>query len=82
MSSDTTLKAAGQFYRLMMAKSGEQRLKMGCSMFDAAKKIAISGIRETKPDISSQKLKEEVFLRFYGQEFKASVRNKILNSLR
>ncbi len=82
MSSDTHPKVAEEFQRLMMAKSGEERLKMGCSMFDAAKKIVASSIKEQDPKISPQELKEEIFLRFYGQEFTEPVKKKILKALK
>ena len=79
---DTVPSVANRFRELMMAKSREQRLRMGCSMYDTAKKIAISAIRQQYPRISSKETKAEVFLRFYGAEFSDSQKEKILVALR
>jgi hypothetical protein len=57
------------FKRMMMSISGEQRLRMGCSMFDAAKRIACDSILASHPDITDAEMKREISLRFYGHEF-------------
>jgi len=81
VSNDTNHRIKSQFYRLMTAKSPLERLKMGCSMFDAAKGIVKSAIREKCPEISPGGMKEEVFLRFYGMEFSQKEKEKILREL-
>jgi hypothetical protein len=65
-----------------MAKSPEERLIMGCSMFDAAKEIARSSIMEENPKISPREIKEKIFLRFYGREFDEDRKKKILDALK
>ena len=47
----------------MMAKTGEERLIIGCSMNDAARKLVWSGIPE---GLDESKRRELFFLRFYG----------------
>ena len=47
-------------------KSGEERLKMGLSMFDMAKKLVLSSLTQNKPD----EICKELFLRFYSSDFK------------
>ena len=71
-----------RFRKLIMSKSGEQRLLMGCSMFDAAKKIVQSAMASQQPEITAQEMREGTFLRFYGQEFSQTDREKILSVLR
>lgn len=64
-----------------MEHAPEERLQMGCSMFDTAKEIVRSSILERHPHISVQELKKEIFLRFYGEDFGVGQKRKILDSL-
>ena len=71
---DATKAYGQQYHTMLMQKSGEEHLRMGCSMFMTAKAIVESSIKEKYPDISSEALKEKVFLRllfasFYGDCF-------------
>ena len=60
-------KKAELIYRKMMAKkTGEERLLMGFSMFDFSSRILLSSIEKNTPP---EKLKEEVFLRLYRNDF-------------
>jgi hypothetical protein len=65
----------------MMHKSGEQRLLMGCSMYDAARKIVQSDILARRPAITPGEMKKEIFLRFYGQEFSHADNEKLFSAL-
>ncbi len=75
---DTTPEIESRFMDMMMSKSGEERLKMGFSMFETARRQAIASIRGERPDIDDKELRRQVFLRFYGQEFDENDREKIL----
>ena len=70
-----------RFQNLIMSKSGEERLRMGCSMFDTAKKIVQSALASQRPGITAQEMKEETFLRFYGLDFSQTEKEKILSVL-
>ena len=76
--NDTHPEAAAQFRNLMKAKTNEQRLLMGCSMFDTAKQIVKSSIYGQQPEITPEEMKKEIFLRFYGQDFSQADKDKIL----
>ncbi len=78
---DTHPEIAVRFRELMMRKSGEQRLLMGCSMYDAAKQIVLSAIHNRQPEITDAEIKREIFLRFYGEEFSQADREKLLSAL-
>ncbi len=54
---------------------------MGCAMFDMAKEIVHSAILNDNPRLSERKLKEKIFLRFYGHEFSVSRLKKIFRNL-
>lgn len=78
--NDTHPEMAAQFRNLMKAKSNEQRLLMGCSMFDTAKQIAQSAIYAQHPAITPEEMRKEIFLRFYGLDFSQADREKIFLS--
>ena len=68
MKSDTHLKSELLYHELLLKKSNEERLIMGCSMFGTAKEIVKSSILNENPNISKEKLRIEIFIRFYGNE--------------
>jgi len=75
--NDTHPEVAAQFRDLMKARSNEQRLLMGCSMFDTAKQIIQSAIYSQHPGITPEEMRKEIFLRFYGLEFSQAAKEKI-----
>ena len=76
--NDTDPAVASRLRKLMMERTGEERLLMGCSMFDAAKRIAEAAIRDRDPQVTPQEMRREIFRRFYGLEFGEPEREKIL----
>ena len=76
--NDTDPAVALRLRKLMMERTGEERVLMGCSMFDAAKKIAGAAIRDRDPQVTRQEMRGELFRRFYGLEFGESERERIL----
>jgi len=78
---DTHPDVAIRFRDLMMSKTGQQRLLMGCSMYDTARQIVRSAIYNSRPEITEDEMKKEIFLRFYGKEFRRADREKFLSAL-
>jgi len=62
---------------LMMNKSPEERLIIGCSMFTFAKIIVRSSIMQKNSDMPPCDLKKELFLRFYGNDMDKNTRERI-----
>ncbi len=62
---------------LMMKKSSEERLIIGCSMFTFAKAIVRSSIMQKNGDIPLCDLRKELFLRFYGNDMDKKTRERI-----
>lgn len=81
MSKDTSRTTASRFYKLIMKKSPEERFLMGCSMFNASMQIVKSAVLRQYPRISESGMKKELFLKFYGMEFNAAQKSRILNEL-
>jgi hypothetical protein len=76
--SDTHPSVESRFHEMIMSRSPEERLRMGCSMFDTAKEIVRSSIRERNPNLSEREMRKEIFLRFYGNDFSPQQKEKIL----
>jgi hypothetical protein len=76
--NDTQPEMAKLYHQLLMAKTGEERLIMGCSMFDFAKSIVISSIKNDNPRLSPSEIRQELFKRFYQNDFTALQTKKIL----
>jgi len=79
--NDTNPEIAARYRNLIMRKSGEERLLMGCSMYDTARKIVLSAICNNHPGITNAEIKREIFLRFYGLEFNPAEREKLLSEI-
>jgi len=65
----------------MQAKSPEQRLVMGCSMFSCSKQLVINAILRQTPNLAPIELRAELFLKYYGNEFDADQCAKIIHHL-
>ena len=78
---DTHPDVAVRYRDLLMSKTGQQRLFMGFSMYDTARQIVRSAIYNSRPEITDEEMKKEIFLRFYGNEFSPSESEKFLTVL-
>lgn len=65
---DTPPDVVGRVRDLYQQRSPDERVRMACSMFDAAKALAEAGIRAASPGISESDVRIRVFDRFYGQD--------------
>lgn len=79
--TDTTPEVARRYRELLLRRSGEERLKMGCSMHAAARALVRASVLEKEPYASPAAVRRALFLRFYGHEFDAAARERILAAL-
>jgi len=69
-------------YRVMLlGRSGEERLKMAGSMYACARALVVASVLERDPSATPAALRQALFLRFYGPEFDAGARDRILTRL-
>ena len=80
--NDTSLKMESLLRKLVMAKSGEERLAMGCAMFDDAKVIALAGLHAERSGMDEREHRVQLLMRLYGQEFGASRSARVCARLR
>ena len=80
--NDTSPEMQAKMLEMIQNKTPEERLNMGCSMYDFSKYMITEAIRRENPSISEGDLRCEIFLRFYGNDFSELDKVKILESLR
>ena len=78
---DTTPDIAEKIREMFRMKSPVELFKIGCSMYQTSRYLVTRAILEETPDISETGLKQQLFLRFYGQDYDKSERERILNYL-
>ena len=66
----------------MRQRSGSDRVRMMSEMFDFAKALVLSNLRETHPDASDAELRVLLFDRLYGDEIDPARRASIVARLR
>lgn len=78
---DTPPEMDARYRAMLMERSGEERLKMGCSMHATARTLVEASIREQDPQATPEAIRKGLFLRFYGHEFDTDSRAKILAAI-
>lgn len=65
----------------IMQKTPSERIEMGCAMFAEFRHSIIQAILRENPSISDSALRQEFFLKVYGQEYTEQELQKILTAL-
>jgi hypothetical protein len=66
---------------MLLARSPEERLKMGCSMGATARALARASVLARDPHATPGAVRRALFLRFYEHEFDETQRKRIMASL-
>ena len=77
--TDTPPDVERTYREMIMNRTPSERVAMASRMFDAAKAVAVAGIRAEHGDLSDAELQKQVFLRLFGKDFSASQRRAILD---
>ena len=80
--NDTTAAAAAEFLLRLRQRSGSDRVRMVSDMFDVARALAVARIRDVLPTITEGELRAQLFEQFYGRDFSAAERARIIDRLR
>jgi hypothetical protein len=75
--NDTAPEIQEKINEIYKNKSGEEKLLIALSMFETARELVISSLPN---NLSDKELRKELFLRFYGNDFGAVEKEKILSS--
>ncbi len=79
--TDTPPDIDERYRAMLMQRTGEERLIMGCAMRDTARAFVEASLREQAPQATVATIRKGLFLRFYGHEFDAPARDKILAAI-
>ena len=79
--TDTPPEMNARYQDMLMQRSGEERLMMGCAMRETVRALVEASIREQDPQATPETVRKGLFLRFYGHEFDADSRRKILAAI-
>ena len=79
--NDTPPEIERRYREMLLQRSGEERLQMGCSMCTFARELVVASVLDKHPDASATDLCRAIFLRFYGDDFDPETREKILRVL-
>jgi hypothetical protein len=78
---DTSPAIERKLRAMLMKRSGEERLKMGCSMHATARVLAVASLLQKHPGSRPTEIKRLLFLHFYGAEFEPDQRQRIAAAL-
>lgn len=79
--NDTSPEIEQRYRTMLMRRTGAERLIMGCAMRDSARAFVEASLREQNPKATKVDIRKGLFLRFYGHDFDAPTRDKILASI-
>lgn len=79
--TDTPPVIESRYRAMLMQRTGEERLIMGCAMRDTARAFVEASLREHDPNATVESIRKGLFLRLYGHEFDEPTRGKILAAI-
>lgn len=71
-----------KFFRMIMEKSGEERLRMGFEMCATAIKLVTASILQDAPHSSNKDVKVAIFERLYGKDLLPEIRRKVVEKIK
>jgi len=79
---DISPEMAQKVCEMIQEKTPYERVVMGCSMNETSRYLVTQGILHDNPNISTSELRQELFLKFYNNDFSNSEIDKIQKHLR
>ena len=78
---DTQATIEQRYKEMLLSRSPLERLKMASRMYDSGRKLVISGILKGRQHLDTSRLRAQLFLRMYGNDFTAADREKIIKKI-
>lgn len=78
---DTQATIEQRYKEMLLSLSPLERLKMASRMYDSGRKLVISGILKGRPHLDTSRLRAQLFLRMYGNDFAAADRERIIKKI-
>ncbi|MCS6989847.1 MAG: hypothetical protein NZM06_10065 [Chloroherpetonaceae bacterium] len=79
MKSDTSPEIQRRYREMILARSPEERFRMGLDACALARKFALASL---PPDLDETEKRVQLFLRYYKNDFSPEQREKIIAALR
>jgi hypothetical protein len=79
--NDTTPAMRAMQRTLLLKRSGAERLKMGCAMFDTARALMRAGLGDPGGSDPSPAMRARLFERTYGRDFDPATAARIVAHL-
>ncbi len=79
--NDTSPAVQAIFDEMLMDRSGEDRLRMACDMYETARSLVLASLLAENPNATQTDLRKGLFLRFYGDDFSPEQTRRILEFL-
>ena len=80
--NDTPSEIEARLTALFAQRSGSDRVRMVCEMFDLARALIVGRIRAEEPEIAANDLRAKIFERTYADDFNSHDRARIAARLR
>jgi hypothetical protein len=80
--TDTSPEVEARLQALFRGRTGSDRVRMACDMFDLARALMVANLRSTNPGITDPELRAKIFERTYGADFDDDDRARIVARLR
>jgi hypothetical protein len=80
--ADTTPEIDRLYRSLLMQRSGEERMRMGAAMFDAAKALVTARVRTETRNLNKGELRAAVFTRTYAVDLDDQTRARVSERIR
>jgi len=78
---DTHPEIEERFFKMIMEKSGEERLQMGFEMDEAARRLAAASLLNENREASELDIRIAVFNRFYEIDLSSEIRQKVIKKM-
>ena len=78
---DTLAKVEQRYREMLLSKSPAKRLKMASRMYDSARKLVIAGILKDRGYLDMPRLRAQLFLRMYGNDFSTTEKERIITKI-
>lgn len=70
--NDTSPEIEARFFEMMMGKSGQERMKMGFSMFNMARRVTVTDDVAVVPSEAHNSVSSETWVRYLGYSKKVT----------
>ena len=80
--NDTSPDVEARLAALYASRSGSERVRMACDMFDTARALILARIQSESPALTSAELRVKLFEALYGNDFSPATRARIVARLR